>query len=49
MDECNSEILSVEEKLDDHEKRIITLETILSKTYFLVITRRKPLFAQLCL
>ena len=34
MEEWNSEILSVEEKLDDHEERIINLETILSKTYF---------------
>ena len=33
MDEWNNEILSVEEKLDDHEERIIVLET-LSKTYF---------------
>ena len=37
MDEWNNEILSVEEKLDNHEERIIYLETILSKTYFFVI------------
>ena len=33
MDEWNNEILSIDEKLDDHEERIIALET-LSKTYF---------------